>query len=291
MITVFTPSFNRADLLSRLYESLCRQSCQDFIWLIINDGSTDNTSEIIKNWQSENKIEIQYFYKKNGGMHTGHNLAYQNIRTELNVCIDSDDWMPNDAVERILNFWSQVENKEELSGFVGLDADVNGRIIGTAIDKNLKRGSYLDLYRHTTGDKKFILRTEEVKKYPPYPEFQNEKLSPLGALYILMGEEKDFLFVNEVYCIVEYQPEGSGNTIFRQYKQSPRGFAWSRKIQIQYPLSFPEQLKNYVHLVSSAIFAKDLKIAFKGVNPLISLFMSPFGIILNLYIRFKIRSK
>lgn len=287
-VTVFTPTYNRAYLLPRLYESLCRQTSRDFLWMVIDDGSTDNTKQFIEQWQAENKIEIQYFYKENGGMHTGHNLAYQNIRTELNVCIDSDDWMPDDAVEKILNFWSQLENKEEFSGFVGLDADVNGRIIGTAIDKNLKRGSYLDLYRHTTGDKKFVLKTEEVKKYPPYPEFQNEKLSPLGALYILMGEEKDFLFVNEVYCIVEYQPEGSGNTIFRQYKQSPRGFAWSRKIQIKYSIDIISKFKNYVHLVSSAIFAKDFKIAFQGVNPLFSLLVAPFGVLLNLFIRLKI---
>src|SRR5690554_1440544 len=97
-ITIFTPTFNRAHLLPRLYQSLCSQTSSDFLWLVIDDGSSDGTDELVKEWQEENKIAIEYHFKENGGMHTGHNLAYQVIDTELNVCIDSDDYMPEDAV-------------------------------------------------------------------------------------------------------------------------------------------------------------------------------------------------
>ncbi len=110
-ITVFTPTFNRAYCLHQLYDSLCKQSSQDFKWLIIDDGSTDGTRELISTWVLEGVIEIQYHFKENGGMHTGHNSAYELIETELNVCIDSDDFMTLDAVEKIVSFWKLNKDK------------------------------------------------------------------------------------------------------------------------------------------------------------------------------------
>ena len=105
-LTVFTPAYNRAHTLPRTYESLLRQDCKDFLWLIVDDGSTDNTAELVRDWQSRDSgFEIQYIYKENGGMHTAHNTAYENIDTELNTCIDSDDYMTDDAVEKIVNCW------------------------------------------------------------------------------------------------------------------------------------------------------------------------------------------
>lgn len=290
-ITVFTPTFNRAYLLPRLYESLCRQSSQDFTWLVIDDGSTDNTKELIETWKLEDKIEIQYHYKENGGMHTGHNAAYRLIKTELNVCIDSDDYMPDDAIEKILNAWNAIQDKSKIAGIIGLDADKNGEIIGTKIPENLTKGSLMDLYnKHKVkGDKKLVLRTDIVREYPEYPEYEGEKLVPLGILYMMMGRDYDFVYKNEVYCIVEYQEEGSSHTIFKQYKQSPKGFAYARKIHIKYADNIKNKVKGYLHLISSALFAKDVKIAFSGVNPLVSGILFPAGIVLNIYIRSKIR--
>lgn len=98
-LTVFTPTYNRAHTLGRTYESLLRQTDQDFEWLVIDDGSTDNTRRLVQGWIAEDKIPIRYIHKENGGLYTGYNTAYANIETELCVCIDSDDYMPDDAVE------------------------------------------------------------------------------------------------------------------------------------------------------------------------------------------------
>ena len=107
-LTVFTPAYNRAHTIGRTYKSLCSQKCKDFVWLIVDDGSTDNTAELVKDWISkDNGFEIQYIYKENGGMHTAHNVAYRNIHTELNTCIDSDDALSENAVEKIINKWKQ----------------------------------------------------------------------------------------------------------------------------------------------------------------------------------------
>ena len=111
LITIFTPAYNRAYTIHRCYESLKRQTCKDFEWMVIDDGSTDNTRELIEKWITEtNEFPIRYIYQENQGMHGAHNTAYENINTELNVCIDSDDFMPDDAVELIVNFWE--ENKD-----------------------------------------------------------------------------------------------------------------------------------------------------------------------------------
>ena len=129
-LTVFTPSYNRAYTLHKCYESLLRQTSKDFTWLIVDDGSSDNTKELVDSWINENKIEINYIYQENQGMHGAHNTAYKNIKTELNVCIDSDDYMPNDAVEKIKETWEKIKDNEKISGIAGLDAYKNGDIIG-----------------------------------------------------------------------------------------------------------------------------------------------------------------
>jgi len=110
-LTIFTPTYNRAHTLPRTYDSLRNQNCKEFIWLIVDDGSTDQTAELVRKWQAENTaFEIRYIYKPNGGMHTAHNTAYENIDTELNVCIDSDDCVAENAVSAILEKWNKVKN-------------------------------------------------------------------------------------------------------------------------------------------------------------------------------------
>jgi glycosyltransferase involved in cell wall biosynthesis len=288
-ITVFTPTFNRAHLLPRLYESLCSQTNKDFIWLVIDDGSNDVTEEFMKEWQAENKIQIQYKYKENGGMHTGHNLAYATIQTELNVCIDSDDWMPKDAIDLILNRWNSLKDKSNIAGIIGLDADKEGKIIGKKIPDPLFKGNLNALYQKhkVTGDKKLVLRTDVVRKYPPYPEYEGEKLVPLGLLYLMIEKDFDYIYANEVYCIVEYQEDGSSNSILKQYKQSPRGFAYARITQKKHSNSVILDLKNSMHLVSSAFFAKDFSLLVKGTKVYQNILMIPFGLLLHIYILIK----
>ena len=107
LLTVFTPTYNRAHTLPRTYASLKNQDSFCFEWLIIDDGSTDNTRELVESWIAENKIPIRYHYQENQGMHGAHNTAYRLINTELNTCIDSDDYMPDDA-EKV---WFQASSR------------------------------------------------------------------------------------------------------------------------------------------------------------------------------------
>lgn len=288
-LTVFTPTYNRAGLLGRLYESLCRQTNKNFKWLVIDDGSADNTKNIVNGWIKENQINIEYFYKNNGGMHTAHNAAYRIIDTELNVCVDSDDFMPDNAVEKIIEIWDNCLEKDSIAGIIGLDADLSGNIIGSKIPENLNFGNLNDLYnRHKVlGDKKIVLRTSVVKHYPLYPEFEKEKLVPLGILYLMIGRDYDFIYTNAVLCNVDYQPSGSSNTILKQYQQSPKGFLYARLMQIKYSQNSKDKIKPYLHLISSSLFSKDFKWIKQNNHYLWFLFLWPGGLLLHYYIKIK----
>lgn len=286
-LTVFTSTFNRAYCLHQVYESLCRQSSQDFEWLIIDDGSTDNTKQVVDVWIAANKIQINYFYKENGGMHSGHNVAYEMIQTEFNVCIDSDDYMPDDSVATIIEATQNLSS--EYAGIIGLDADKQGTIIGTKIPEKLTHCKLNELYAKykVRGDKKIVYRSEIAKKYPKYPEFKGEKFVPLDYKCLLIDQDYDLKPVNKVLCVVEYQQDGSTLNIFKQYRKNPRGFALSRLSRIQYGTTFRERFKNAVHLVSSFLFVLDLSILKKTSSPMLVFLAFPFGIVLNLYVRIR----
>ncbi len=290
-LTVFTPTYNRAYCLHNCYNSLVKQTNQDFLWLIIDDGSTDDTEVLVKKWIDDNKIQIIYHYQENQGMHGGHNAAYKLIDTTLNVCIDSDDFMPNDAVEKILDAWVKIEEEPKFAGIVGLDADINGNIIGTPIPENIKETTLYDIYnKHgLSGDKKLVYRTEVVKKYPPYPIFKGERFVPLGYLYQLIDQDYLLYPSNDVFCIVEYMQDGSSMNMLKQYRRHPKGFGFSRKSRMKFSKNFKDLFKNAIHYVSSAIFSKDGKFLAESPKKLVTILAIPFGIILNLYIRFKTR--
>jgi glycosyltransferase involved in cell wall biosynthesis len=288
VLTVFTPTYNRAYCLEQVYQSLVRQSNSNFIWLIIDDGSTDNTKQVVETWIKQGRIEISYVFQKNQGMHGAHNTAYDNIKTELNVCIDSDDYMPDNGVEIILKHADGL-NKKDCAGLIALDADKYGRIIGTKIPEALSLVKLSDLYlKHgIRGDKKLVLFTEVARSVPPYPLFPGENFVPLDYKYLLIEQKFNFKSVNEVACIVEYQPDGSTMNIFRQYRNNPKGFSFSRISRINYGTTILEKFKNCIHLVSSTIFSKVYSDLFKTRFIALIILAIPFGCILNLYVRFK----
>ncbi|MGV3467180.1 MAG: glycosyltransferase family 2 protein [Heyndrickxia sp.] len=286
-LTIFTPTYNRAYTLHLCYESLKKQTCKDFIWLIIDDGSKDNTKELVEEWIQENAIPIQYHFQKNKGMHGAHNTAYKLMETELNVCIDSDDYMPEDSVEKIITFWRKYGNSN-YAGIVGLDASPNGDIIGTRLPENLKEATLTDLYGKfkIKGDKKLVYRTELTKKTPPYPLFPNEKYCPLSYKYILIDQECPLLIMNEVLCCVEYLEDGSSMNIIHQYRRNPNGFAFFRRIAIKYAPSFKEKFRESIHYVSSNIMIRNRKFLMESPSKMTTFLAIPFGIALYFYIQY-----
>lgn len=255
-LTVFTPAYNRAHTIGRTYESLCAQHCKDFIWLVVDDGSADHTAELIREWQSrDNGFEIRYIYKENGGMHTAHNTAYANIDTELNVCIDSDDKLADDAVGKILEKWNQVKD-QGYAGIIGLDADFNGNVIGQGFPDGMTETTVIGYYAAGgSGDKKLVYRTDIINQYPSYPVFEGEKYVALSYKYRLIDQTYKMAVLDDVLCNVEYQADGHGAGMWKEYVRSPRGFAFWRKICMQYPASKKRLVIDCIHYVSSCLIA------------------------------------
>ena len=289
-LTVFTPTFNRAFCLNQLYQSLLAQTNNDFLWLLIDDGSTDTTKDLVASWIAENKIEIQYIHKKNEGMHSGHNTAYASINTELNICIDSDDYMPTNAVNLIVTKWNQSKNNN-VAGLIGLDAFKDETIVGTKFPNTITTSKLSDLYlKHKiTGDKKVVIRTSVVKEFPSYPVYENEKLVPLGVLYLMIDQNYQWICTNDVYCIVEYLPDGSSNTIVKQYKESPKGFGYSRLIEMEYSQRFSYTFTRAMHYISSCLFQGRWNFFKENPKKAITFLAFPFGIVFHFYLLYKIR--
>lgn len=287
-LTVFTPAYNRAKTLPRTYESLCKQDCKDFVWLIVDDGSTDNTACLVKSWQEKkNGFEIQYIYKENGGMHTAHNTAYENIHTELNVCIDSDDCLAPGAVKKILKKWEEVRGKG-YAGLIGLDADSQGRVIGRGFNKSLKETTLTGYYAAGgAGDKKLVYRTDVINQYPPYPVFEDEKYVALAYKYRLIDQDYKLVVIDEVLCNVEYQEDGSTGTMWKQYVTNPKGFAFWRKVCMQYPMSRKRLFVDCIHYVSSSILADNKKFLVESPEKILTLLAIPFGVALTFQVKRK----
>lgn len=286
-ITVFTPAYNRADLLPNLYESLLRQNSREFKWLVIDDGSTDNTGEIVAEWIQEGKLDIQYVYKENGGLHTGYNKAIDCMDTELSICIDSDDYLTDDCIDTVLKFWD--ENKaEDIAGLIGLDIRPDGSVIGGLLP-DTKTVDPLWLTELDAGDRKYVIRNDCYRQVYPMPVFEGEKNFNPHYLVLKLCRNYKFLVLNKPLCVVNYQPDGMSANIFRQYLNSPRSFAQLRKVIMENPnTSFPYLVKTTIHYVSSSIFSKNKHFIKESPRKLLTILATPFGLLLTGYIRRKV---
>lgn len=290
LLTVFTPAYNRAHTLPRTYKTLCLQTSKDFEWLIIDDGSTDNTKDIVEGWINDRKIQIRYIRQENQGMHGAHNTAYRNITTELNVCIDSDDAMPEDAVEKIVAFWeSHRSDKDNFAGFVGLDKDLTtGKIIGTKFDR--ERTTLQGFYeRGGKGDKKLVYRTDIINRYPEYPLFEGERYVGLAYKYMLIDQDYELLTLNEPLVLVEYQQDGSSFNMYRQYWRNPRGFAFFRKTEMKCTKSLKRRFIVCAHYVSSSVISRNRHFLKESPRKLLTFLSIPAGLMLYYLIKRSIR--
>ena len=235
-LTVFTPTYNRAHTLERLYRSLCAQTSRDFDWLVIDDGSTDGTATLVQSFIDDGQIPIRYIYKDNGGLYTGYNVAYETIETELNVCIDSDDAMPEKAVETMLSIWKE-NGSDDYCGILGLDFDMDGGTpIGGLFPKGMTECYFPELYAKNIhrGDTKQMMRTDLMKAVASQVGFPGEKNFNPVYMLLQVTDKYPILVVNECFCLVQYQQGDSmSRNIWRQYLDSPRSFAKMRRLEMR----------------------------------------------------------
>ena len=204
-ITVFTPTYNRAETLKLAYISLKKQKSKNFKWLIVDDGSKDNTEEIVNIWKKEKIIEIQYIKKQNGGKHTAYNIALKNCMTNYMLVLDSDDILIENAICDLENYLKTL-NMDGIWGIVGpkiLKKDINYK----QIEKKSIETKLAYIYKKYRGETYILLNLKIVKKCP-FPIFDNEKLVPEDAIYNQLDSKYNIYWINDNIYIYEYREDG-----------------------------------------------------------------------------------
>lgn len=220
-----TPTFNRKQTLFALYQSLAVQTCRDFEWLVIDDGSTDGTKAQIKQWQNEADFAIYYLYKENGGKHTALNTGIKTVETELIFIVDSDDCLTSDAIETIACYHSRYSEKRSLCGYVFLRKMPDGKINGKTFRPNEKISNYIEERINADdimADKAEVFFTKCLKEYP-FPEYPGERFLGEDIIWIRMARKYDMVYINEAIYVSSYHEDGLTNNRRMHNIKSPVG--------------------------------------------------------------------
>lgn len=224
--TVFTPTYNRAHTLHRVYDSLSVQTFRDFEWLIIDDGSNDNTAELIKKWQAEAFFTIRYIYQENKGKHVASNIGIREARGELFLFFDSDDMCIPVALERFKFYWDSIpdEEKKSFSTISALCVDIEGKLIGHKYPGDIvdTHSIWQQILLHSSGERWGVNRTEVLKHFL-FPEIHGEKFIPEGIVWNRMARLYKTRFINECLRIYEYSSDSLSASSIKIRAANPNG--------------------------------------------------------------------
>lgn len=216
LFSVFTPTYNRANTIGRTYEYLCKQTLRSFEWIIVDDGSTDNTEEIVQKWINTNKISIVYLKQENGGKHRAFNRAVQIAKGEIFICLDSDDYYIETALEIIYSYHLIHKDNPWIAGFSCNSLDLHGNLIGTSLPVDELVVSHYNLYNSLSvkGDKGLIYYTRILKEYP-FPEFENEFFVTEALVLNRISLRYKICCIKRSLEIKDYQRDGLSSNIWR----------------------------------------------------------------------------
>lgn len=222
LITVLTPTYNRAKLLERLYQSLYQQTYQDFEWIVVNDGSKDNTDEVVQSFVAEKKINILYIKQENGGKHRAVNRGVKEANGELLFIADSDDWLLPNSLETVVEMYQDIANDHSFAGVCGLDVYADGTVIGGGMPQDVIDCNAIDIRMiyHVDGDLKEVFKTNVLREIP-FPEIEGEKFCPEVVVWNRIAKKYKLRYFNKPIYMVEYQSEGISAGITKARMKSP----------------------------------------------------------------------
>lgn len=286
MITVFTPTYNRGNLLNRLYQSLCKQKNKEFEWVIVDDGSTDETSSVIKMIQDKHACEnfpIHYYKKENGGKHTAVNMGVQKAHGDLFFIADSDDILPSEALQVVAEVWDATKEDLSIGGICGFDGDItDGEVIGTGFPKGLQFAklcladnnhiSYIDGTTRqirfdlgVDGDMKEVFRTSVLREFP-FPEITGERFCPEVLVWNRIASKYKLRHINQIIYLVEYQQDGITAAITRSRMNSPIASTMTYAEMLDYDISLKWKIRSAINywrfrycIKNKALKAPDVK--------------------------------
>ena len=254
-LTIFTPTFNRAYILGNLYSSLRKQTSRAFEWIIVDDGSTDDTETLVNGWIAEADFDIVYRKQSNQGKHIAINEGVRLATGNLFCVVDSDDFLSADAAEKILAHWEKYgAGREEVSGIISYKRFLDGRISGTLIPSEIQYCILRDASRkyNSRGEKLVIHRTDILRQYP-YPQFAGENFLGESYVYNQIDEKYKMSVMNDAVYWFDYQNDGLSRDFRRLYRNNPQGFYLIFAQNSRYLTNVPEKLKNAAHLDALAI--------------------------------------
>ena len=266
-LTVLTTTYNRANLLSKCWESLCKQTCKDFEWLIIDDGSTDNTSTVVNSLKEKTSdFSIEYHWKENGGKHTALNFSHQYIHGEYLIMLDDDDILTSDAVETILFDWRKYGQNKKIGCISYQRANINtGKVLVDWESKEPVISNAIDfrINSRRSGDCAETIRTQMFKEFPA-PIFDNEKFLPEDFLWVNSAFVYDTVYIQKKIYLCEYREDGLTKTKHRRRFRDPQGGMYTCNLYFNKRFAFEVQVKKAILYDAYAIEEGSLRINFKN---------------------------
>ena len=256
LFSVFTPTYNRANTIGRTYEYLCKQTLRSFEWIIVDDGSTDNTEEIVQKWINTNKISIVYLKQENGGKHRAFNRAVQIAKGEIFICLDSDDYYIETSLEIIYSYHLIHKDNPWIAGFSCNSLDLHGNLIGTSLPVDELVVSHYNLYNSLSvkGDKGLIYYTRILKEYP-FPEFENEFFVTEALVLNRISLRYKICCIKRSLEIKDYQRDGLSSKYRHLCLRNPNGYALYINERNYFNLSFTNYVINAASYVRYSLFA------------------------------------
>jgi len=244
MLTIFTPTYNRGYIIDRLYNSLLHQTNYNFEWLIVDDGSTDDTKCLIEQWKNEKKINIRYYYQENQGKPIAHNLGVEKAKGDIFVCVDSDDYLTEDAVDIIIQEYEKIKEEEQCTGIVGNRITKEGQPIGTTMPQTIQYSTLYDLYNKYKykGDTILVYKLQIIRKYK-FPKINGEKFIPETYLYDKIDSDGKLKIINDGIYVCEYLEDGYTNNSAKLIKNNPKGYIICAKQRMEIAKTFYIRLK------------------------------------------------
>ena len=247
-ITILTPTYNRASLLPRLYESLCKQTYKDFEWVIVDDGSTDSTKDVVRKSIKGGVFPIHYYLKENGGKHTAVNLGVKVAKGELVFIADSDDMLVPNALQMVSEEYVSIANDDSFCGVCGLDCDLKGNIIGSGLSKNKIDANSLELRTNygVTGDLKEVFKTSVMREFP-FPEIKGERFCPEALVWNRIAQKYKLRYFNKVIYTADYQSTGISANIIKARMNSPIASMMTYQEMTEYDVPLIVKVKSAIN--------------------------------------------
>ena len=255
-LAVITPTYNRADLLPRLFESLKHQSDYSFKWYIVDDGSKDNTKEVCKAFNSKD-FEIIYLKKQNGGKHTALNFAYGFIQEELAIIVDSDDYLTDDAVKTINLDWLRYSDKAEIAGMSYYKLVQDGHVVGDRFvsDYYISDHIHYIINKKLKGDKAEVFRTS-ILKNNPFPIFKNERFLSEAVVWTKIALNYKMVYIQKGIYHCEYLSDGLSKAGRYKLIQNPLGYIEHAKAFMSDGVRQIIQFKYMLMYIASSLIAR-----------------------------------